>query len=630
MSEIFESMGIEFAKILVPMLDWITKEGVGPGLAATIIAAGVIFLVVILVAGIKDVSLIQEALGVLKKEGSSQRDFSKNYNIINENFLKIKKVKHVWSEYTETLILPKRSEDGIISPCSNTERPHDFFNIHDLNMGPSFTKVLPSIFIAVGLSLTFLGLISALSSAVEGMEAAAGDTQSIQRSISGLLNAASAKFYASLSALFMSILLTLVIKLISSTLEKQIKNLNKKIESGLHHLTLESLGIERNTIMNDQLVQLKTFNTDLAMKIGEQVQASLEKTFDPLVKKLADMGDDINESNMKNLENITGEVIKGIQGAAGESMDRVANTLDAVSDKLGGLTDILSGALSTFDSDFKNILNGLKSSLEESTQSVAEGVGKTMVDMNKGISESTSTATKLIADLAGTIETLSQSGEEIASRGGEVLRASVSAAAEAAGESMTRAGQELSDGFKESTADLVNSFTIMNGQVAALDDSLTSMSDKLATINDKLAESSESIKDASVQFRAAGGGLQSVIEPLSNFAIETRGLMQELTESLETSSKDVALASDTIKESVERIRDEVTQQIAELSGSDEHLANLLEGIESSTERVLQSVNSYVNDIDKGFANSIGQLDHTIGELQETIDQFSEAQNDRQV
>lgn len=630
MSEIFESMGIEFAKILVPMLDWITKEGVGPGLAATIIAAGIIFLVVILVAGIKDVSLIQEALRVLKKEGSSQRDFSKNYNIINENFLKINKVKHVWSEYTETLILPKRSEDGIISPCSNTERPHDFFNIHDLNMGPSFTKVLPSIFIAVGLSLTFLGLISALSSAVEGMEAAAGDTQSIQRSISGLLNAASAKFYASLSALFMSILLTLVIKLISSKLEKQIKNLNKKIESGLHHLTLESLGIERNTIMNDQLVQLKTFNTDLAMKIGEQVQASLEKTFDPLVKKLGDMGDDINKSNMKNLENITGEVIKGIQGAAGESMDRVANTLDAVSDKLGGLTDILSGALSTFDSDFKNILNGLKSSLEESTQSVAEGVGKTMVDMNKGISESTSTATKLIADLAGTIETLSQSGEEIASRGGEALRASVSAAAEAAGESMTRAGQELSDGFKESTADLVNSFTIMNGQVAALDNSLTSMSDKLVTINDKLAESSESIKDASVQFRAVGGGLKSVIEPLSNFAIETRGLMQELTESLETSSKDVALASDTIKDSVERIRDEVTQQIAELSGSDEHLANLLEGIESSTERVLQSVNSYVNDIDKGFANSIGQLDHTIGELQETIDQFSEAQNDRQV
>jgi hypothetical protein len=84
-SEIFESMGIEFAKILVPMLDWITKEGVGPGLAATIIAAGVIFLVVILVAGIKDVSLIQEALGVLKKEGSSQRDFSKNYNLSLRN-----------------------------------------------------------------------------------------------------------------------------------------------------------------------------------------------------------------------------------------------------------------------------------------------------------------------------------------------------------------------------------------------------------------------------------------------------------------------------------------------------------------------------------------------------------------
>jgi methyl-accepting chemotaxis protein len=274
------------------------------------------------------------------------------------------------------------------------------------------------------------------------------------------------------------------------------------------------------------------------------------------------------------------------------------------------------------------MLDGLKSSLEDSTHSVAEGVGKTMAGMNDGIQESATTVTGLVNDLAGTIENLSRSGEEIAARGGEALSASVSAAALAAGESITKAGQELSSGFKDSTADLVNSFVTINQQIVALDKSLSGMPENLSKINDKLAESSESISDASIQFRAAGGGLQSVIEPLSTFAVETRSIMQELTQALESSSKDVASASGLINDSVDIIRTEVESQIKQLSGSDEQLATLLGGIEASTERVLQSVATYVNDIDRSFSNSLGVLENTIATLEETLaSQIASANNE---
>ena len=154
------------------------------------------------------------------------------------------------------------------------------------------------------------------------------------------------------------------------------------------------------------------------------------------------------------------------------------------------------------------------------------------------------------------------------------------------------------------------------------------MPENLSKINDKLAESSESISDASIQFRAAGGGLQSVIEPLSSFAVETRSLMQELTQALDSSSKDVASASGLINESVEVIRAEVESQIKQLSGSDEQLATLLGGIETSTARVLQSVATYVNEIDRNFANSLGVLENTIATLEETLaSQIASANND---
>ena len=588
MSDIFESVGIDFAQTLGPLLEWITRDGVGPGLAAVIIVAGLFFLAVIMINGFKDLSHINSALKILEKEGGPQKTFSKNYNKIDQDFLKINKIEHAWSEFTETIIQPTRDEEGAIHACSNTERPHDFFNLHDLDMGPSFTKILPSIFIAVGLSLTFLGLIAALSSAVQGMEAAAGDTQSIQGSISGLLNAASAKFYASLSALFMSIILTLGIKSVSWILEVKLKHLNQKIETGMQHLSLESLAQKSNMIMTDQLDQLKTFNTDLAMKIGDQVQNSLEKTLGPLLNKLADMGSEINESNIKNLQKITEEMIASIKGATGESMERVANTLDAVGDKLSGLTDILSGSLASFDSDFKKILSDLTSTLEEGTGS-----------LGKGLNEATK---KMLEDMEK--------------------------ASESAGESMGKAGEELAEKFKTSTTDLVNSFTTMNSQVIALETSLNSMSENLVTINAELAKSSESIKDSSDQFSVAGDGLQSSIEPLTNFVTETRGVMMGLTESLDASFKGAALASESIKESVDVIRREVTQQVKELSGSDEQLANLLGQIEDSTSRVLQTVSDYVTEVDTTFAGSLGQLRGTIVELQDSIDQLTEAKNDR--
>jgi ABC-type transporter Mla subunit MlaD len=250
-----------------------------------------------------------------------------------------------------------------------------------------------------------------------------------------------------------------------------------------------------------------------------------------------------------------------------------------------------------------------------------------MAGMNEGIQESASTVTGLVTDLAGTIETLAKSGEEIAARGGEALSASVSAAAEAAGESITRAGQELSVGFRESTSDLVNSFATITKQLAELDSSLSSMPQNLIQINEKLSDSSESIQDASVQFRAAGVGLQAIIEPLSTYATETRELMQGLTEALAASSDDVVSATTLISDSVVTLKEEVGKQITELSGSDEQLAGLLASIESSTERVLQSISTYVSDVDKAFSGSLGTLENTIIALEDTL--VAQVSNDNQ-
>ena len=100
--------------------------------------------------------MIAQARRILEK-GPFEAEFAKNYNLINQDLLGISKIDIAWQEFSETLVLPKEADDGVLHSCSNTERPQEFFNLHDLHMGPHFTKALPNIFIAVGLSLTFFG-----------------------------------------------------------------------------------------------------------------------------------------------------------------------------------------------------------------------------------------------------------------------------------------------------------------------------------------------------------------------------------------------------------------------------------------------------------------------------------------
>lgn len=79
-------------------------------------------------------------------------------------------------------------------------RPSQFFNLEDLHFGGGLSRVLPGLFVTVGLFLTFLGLFSAL----HAMNTAEGVSE---EAMTNLLTVASAKFIMSLTGLACSIML---------------------------------------------------------------------------------------------------------------------------------------------------------------------------------------------------------------------------------------------------------------------------------------------------------------------------------------------------------------------------------------------------------------------------------------
>jgi len=618
MGFIVEQLGQFSSGFIQPLLLWMRIETVGPALAGLITICGILVLISLAAGFVLDSSLLQKALKTIGDR--NEREFAKEFNVINQDLAGIKRIGPVWNEFCETLVAPQFDADGKVrKPCENTMRPHDFFNSDDLGMGPNFSKVFPSVFVGIGLSLTFLGLISALGIAVDGIKSADVNTSKIQDSISGLLLVSAAKFYASLFALFMSVLITVALRLVSWKLNQKIEEFNRKLESVVRFLSNEKLVMNGNLILENQLTQLQTFNTDLAMKIGEQVQSSLSRSLAPVIQKLDTMGGDMAQQNIDAIKSITEEVVQGIQGATAGSMDRVAETLDKISEKLGSLSEVLGGALSNFDADFRTMLEGLKGSLQESTNVAADGISNSILKMSEGIGSTAEQVTEIVGGLTSSIQHFADLGADISKKGGEELKRQVEVASEHASEQIAKAGRELSLGFRETTNEMVESLKATTSQLRELEEGLTNLPATLGDVNTKLTTSAVSIGTAADQFSLATSSLRDLIEPLAQYASDTRDSITEASKAMELVSTQMSQATSEIENAIKVLDDKVTSQLDKLDGADSHLAELLQGMEQSTTRVLSQINEFVTKVDGSFGSSLGLLRETLEELSEVVE-----------
>ena len=139
-----------------------------------------------------------------------------------------------------------------------------------------------------------------------------------------------------------------------------------------------------------------------------------------------------------------------------------------------------------------------------------------------------------------------------------------------------------------------------------------------------MGTSATQIGEAAGQFGLATSGLRGLIEPLAKYAADTRQSITDITDKMQTVSGQVGEASGAISKAVGVLDKEISAQLARLDSSDAQLARLLEGITDSTTRILSSVNSFVAQVDNGFASSVGILNESVSELEDTFDRLMQS------
>lgn len=249
-------------------------------------------------------------------------------------------VRQAWSEYDETFV---EHEEGDGRVLRNSVRPSLFFNLDDLHFGPGFWRVVPGLFVTVGLFLTFLGLISALGAMQD-------DGAASEEAMTNLLAVASAKLIMSLTGLLCSILFTVVLRICMGSVEYWIGELNRLIEDRLSFLSLESLAVEQLDAVREQREHFRRIGLELVEELGRPlredlpraVSESIGNAVSPLIRQVGELGTSHMDDMVKDL---SGQITTDVRGAlgdasaqlamAGERIGELVTRMDATSGKMG-------------------------------------------------------------------------------------------------------------------------------------------------------------------------------------------------------------------------------------------------------------------------------------------------------
>ena len=386
-------------------------------------------------------------------------------------------LEHAFAEFRETLIETGRGDD---TKVRNSIRPSAFLNADDLGFSLRGWRFVPGIFVSLGLFLTFLGLVAVLSSTADILpNGQTTDQTETMKALRVLLSKASAKFTISLSALICSIGVNIWLKHRARLVEKHADRFSQELEKGLEFISLEGLADRQLRAIEDQTANMQELNTRLIAELS----APLEK---------------ISASSMDNISAMVGQLGSSITSGIGESLDKVADKIEAVGASLLSMTGSLKEASAQFDI-----------SLKQSTQKLDETVQR-LERVSEQLSVAGATVSEATPSILETIKETNAQALKIAEGSVEMVNSAKMAVADE---------KQIVEAALNSIRNLIQAF---ESRAAAYDGQLekafqTYQTEVAKTVN-QLESHGRGVQE---RFTDALGRLQTVVENAKAFEPES-------------------------------------------------------------------------------------------------------------
>lgn len=678
-----EFLGAIFNRILDPVFALFKVESFAPFLAMIITLMGLGLLAYFGYEFWKQRRQIKSfTSAILSIE--SESEFAFDWADI-EKKIESKKIGLVWGEYLETCIMPDVNDpriNQIDMRVQNTFRPHEYFNLPSIFPPNAISSSLPNLFVGAGLVVTFMGLVAALATSAEAIfeitqeRTGTGQSAALMDPILELLRQASTKFYASFTALFFSLAISLELKWFQVLLERPLEKVNEHLEGLVRYSPLEKIATEQLTQAQQQTEQLRAFNTNLATQIGERVQQALQQSMSGVITQLGEISTNLGAANVEALQAAGKEIAEQTRGAAEESLKTLANRLNLISQGMQGLPAAISGGTDefrarmreTFDEAneqateniratgeasrtlIEELLGGLNSSIQELTdasressmqlRNAAVGINESVSLLTEAMRSGSEAAAQSMSDGA---QQFGESAAEGARAANEAFTAGASnfknAVVEAGREVAKDAGDQIAKGTKDAVDTIAGS---LSAPLSNLTNSASSFSNDINSLNDRMQLLMNSTSSLAGITQESSNSVSNAIQQLNQVVSQSSTIM----ESLQTATAPLPEAISTlIQENGER-QEEYASLLVEIRGFNENtntqaqqllqtweghktrfaeidsgLTTAFGALSEQIQQYVQSTQTITNDIDSKLGAAVGQLGGMVEDLTNALEEF---------
>lgn len=508
-----------------------------------------------------------------------------------------------------------------------------------------------NIFVALGLTATFLGIIAALVGAVGAMSGGADMTR-MQQALIGLLTITAAKFWTSIGGVLASIILRWFDRRWHSATTRRLEALCDRLEYGTLFSPPQRIAADQLRELRQQSVAMTEFSTQLAASIGDSLQRNLA----PVVQGLGGIQSSLNDFRKGGFSEIGKNVGEKINEHAGAQMSALAEALNQMTATLAGVTSGLDGASERASEQIAHAAAQFATASEEMLRAVRELVQTARTENGaamKGALEDFAAATGAIRSafdemrdkVGGMGVELTENASDVARRNADVLRDAADALAAVAGNAQSSMSDALKRAIEQSaeasSATISNAFAAFGERFeaasAGLVTTLTTTAGRMEALVGAIERSTGAASDHAGKLADAGREAQAVSTMLGKAANDVAGAAGPIREAvghistaagrIERAASDQTQFALVHREVMEGVADSISRTAGSATQAwdnyrtrftevDEALGKALEQIRNASGEHATALNTQVGKIDSALAAAVERLAGALDDIKD--------------
>jgi predicted nucleic acid-binding Zn-ribbon protein len=615
MLELFQSLGAATKSLILFVASYLTRD-FAPGIVVimllVLLVLSIVIFLYITISRLKAVNWLHDII----RSYDTPKSFTENIVAIDQAVKErwgqwiYDDLARGWFEYRETLVIYGEGENQHLK---NSVRPATFINPEDLQFTPGFWKIVPGLFVTIGLFLTFLGLVAAL----DAMDVANADPQALKISLDTLLDTASAKFIMSLTGLFCSIVFTVTLRLGIGRIETSLHKLCSHTEYLLKFISLEDVAVDQLSAIKEQREHFRTIGMELVAELGRPLREELPKTIAnsiseamaPMMEKVTQVGTEGVGGMVQDLSSqFTANVSSALANAsdsiemAGRKIGDLAARMDQSS---GNLSDQLTLSIKSLAETMNDIKEISQQSAQATGDAMSQGAEKLLAVMSETLEDikiNTGAGAKAISDAATEMRAAAETFKEELSKaslsGAKNVEAEMVKAGASASGSISEAGKAILNTFGDTATQIANSSQNMADQLAG------GIIEPLAEIQKNLENLNSNISESTAEFRKLADGVRSGAEASVKAAKTLTG-----------ASNDLAASTVPIRTTVESISGSIAKLETTTTKTSETLLHGANVIVQSSEKALTSAVSILQGEQKALEAALYGVQQIVQRMQ---------------